>query len=246
MGRIQRKYNERILVKVKNMKRLCIILLCGTMLMTACGIQDKDSNEESQNTELSAAEDKVEAPFVVSMESLMKANESVADDFEYTITEDGVCVNRYIGDSAVVVVPERIDNIEVVKISDQAFANIDSIQAIRIADTVVDMSGHGIFINCTNLKYLVFGEKVEEIGEQSISGCANLEEIRLYDSLKKIGTLGLYTASDKLKEIHVPESVLEMGEGALNDFSIIYVKSGSYAEEYMKSYSSALHEYVVE
>lgn len=245
MGRIQRKYNERILVKVKNMKRLCIILLCGTMLMTACGIQDKESNEESQNTELNAAEDKVEAPFVVSMESLMKANESVANDFEYTITEDGVCVNRYIGDSAVVVVPERIDNIEVVKISDQAFMNNEFVAAVKIADSVKDMSGYGIFMNCINLQYIILGDNVEEIGDNCISGCKNLVEIKLNNKLKKIGEFGLYTGSDKLKEIHIPESVMEMDEAAVNDFSVIYVKAGSYAEEYMKLYST-LHDYIVE
>ena len=211
-------------------KILSVILLsCIILSFAACGANNTNSEENKNNQHKQTNLD-------ISMDSLMKTNESDKCNFEYTITEDGVCINRYIGDDAVVVVPTKIENTEVYKI----------VQAIRIANTVTDLSGYGIFINCTNLKYLVFGENVQKIGDYSISGCFNLEEIRLNENLKKIGELGLYTASDKLKELHIPESVVEMGVGALNDYSVIYVKSGSYAEEYMKSYESARHDYIVE
>lgn len=230
------------------MKRICIVIVCSFLILTACGTEDKENNKNEHGVQVEHSECEAEDDnqVVISMENLMEADETPINEFDYTITEDGVCINRYTGNSELVVIPQKIENVEVVKISNQAFANIEKVQAVRVADTVKDMSGYGIFINCSNLKYLVFGENVEEIGEYCISGCFNLEKIKLRDNLKKIGTLGLYTASDKLKEIHVPQSVIEMGEGALNDLSVIYVKSGSYAEEYMKSYTSAIHDYVVE
>ena len=221
-------------------KILSVILLsCIILSFVACGANNTNSEENKNNQHKQTNLD-------ISMDSLMKTNESDKSNFEYTITEDGVCINRYIGDDAVVVIPTKIENTEVYKIANQAFANNDTVQAIRIADTVTDLSGYGTFINCLNLKYLVLGEGVEVLGDYSVTGCLNLEEIRLNENLKKIGELGLYAGSDKLKEIYIPESVIEMDGGVFNPFSIIYVKAGSYAEEYVKNYTSALHDYVVE
>ena len=134
----------------------------------------------------------------------------------------------------------------VVGLKDQTFMNNENIQAVKIADSVHDMSGYGIFMNCTNLRFVILGENVESIGESCFVGCYQLEEIELNDGLKKIDELGLYTGSNNLKEIHLPESIIELDAGALNDWSTIYVKAGSYAEQYMEEYDSAIKKYIVE
>lgn len=64
---------------------------------------------------------------------------TVADEFEYTITESGVRIDKHIGQSEMVIIPSQLDGLDVVKIASEAFYVAEgksNIRSIYVPDTV--------------------------------------------------------------------------------------------------------------
>lgn len=203
----------------------------------------KDSlglNDETEVVDIDS-EGEIEQKVEVSMEMLEAAEESPAEDFYYYEKDGEIVIESYTGKDAVVVIPDEIDGLPVVKLDKWVFSNNNEVVGIRVGNNVVDCSANGVFAQCHNLKYVILGEKVTKIGECAFNYTA-LEEIRLNEQLQFIGDLAFWNTS--LKEIHLPASINEIGVGAFFDGITIYVKEGSYAEEYVKNYYS--ENYIIE
>ena len=88
----------------------------------------------------------------------------------------------------------------------------------------------GVFGNCDNLKYIVFGKNVKTINNGLLGG-QKIEQVELNDGLEKLGCspsgVGLLSKID----ISIPESVTEI---CFSGAKTMIVKAGSSAEAYAK------------
>ncbi len=78
------------------------------------------------------------------------------EEFEYTVTDDGVRIDKHIGQSEMVVVPSQIDGFDVIEISEEAFyvPNSESnIRSIYVPDTVKSI-GFAAFKECSALQLI--------------------------------------------------------------------------------------------
>lgn len=79
-----------------------------------------------------------------------------AEEFEYTLSDDGVRIDKHIGQSEMVVVPSQIEGKDVTEIAKEAFYVADgksSIRSLYIPDTVKTI-GQGAFKECSTLQLI--------------------------------------------------------------------------------------------
>ena len=81
---------------------------------------------------------------------------TAADEFEYTVTEDGVRIDKHIGQSEMVVIPSQIEGKAVTQIADKAFYIPDgqsNLRSIYVSDSV-EIIGQGAFKDCSKLQLM--------------------------------------------------------------------------------------------
>ncbi|MBQ9151163.1 MAG: leucine-rich repeat protein, partial [Clostridia bacterium] len=81
-----------------------------------------------------------------------------AEDFTYETEDGGVRITGYTGGESVVVIPETIEDLPVTVIGEGAFADLTSLRAVSVPDTVTAI-GIGAFAGCdgmTSLRTPVF------------------------------------------------------------------------------------------
>lgn len=106
------------------------------------------------------------------------------NDFEYTIKENSVCVEKYLGEDSAVEIPALIENLPVTEIYKCAFMNNFNLTEIKIPDSVT------------------------KIGKCAFAGCENLAKINISNSVVKIEE-GIFNDCKNLTEITIPKSVIE-------------------------------------
>lgn len=104
--------------------------------------------------------------------------------------EGGLTITGYTGTETDVVIPNKIDNKEVTRIDDYAFAN------------------------CTSLKSITIPKSVNSFGKGIFSGCDALETVQLEEGIKSMPELSGLGA---LKSITIPSSVEELPYQGLKD-----------------------------
>ena len=97
------------------------------------------------------------------------------------------------------------------------------IEDVELADSITKI-GTSAFLRCTDLKQIVFPEKVKKIETSDFSYCTSLTDVVLNDGLETIGFLA-FTNCTALKSINIPESVTSvMGQAfsgsALENFAM--------------------------
>ena len=81
---------------------------------------------------------------------------TAADEFEYTVTESGVRIDKHIGSSEMVIIPTHIDGIDVTEIAPEAFYMPDGksiIRSVYVPDTVRRV-GFASFKECSSLQLI--------------------------------------------------------------------------------------------
>lgn len=127
-----------------------------------------------------------------------------ASDFEYTISDDGrVGIEKYIGESRDVVIPEKIDDKPVTAIGICAFAESD-IESVVIPDTITTIWNHA-FYKCENLHTVDMGNGVETLIQDTFSGCSKLKNLKLSPRLKKSDSAA-FSGCKSLKELYIPKT----------------------------------------
>ncbi len=100
------------------------------------------------------------------------------NDFEKKRTKDGlydyyvfqkedhkeVYITKYNGNETDIVIPSKIENIEVTKIGDSTFTLVKKAVNISIPKTV-KIIGHCAFAGCSNLESITISESVIEMGQ---------------------------------------------------------------------------------
>lgn len=202
---------------------------------TNSSVEDKTSDEKDTDTNYKSADE-------ITMDDLMSHDETPAEDFEYKDIPDydGIIIKDYIGDDPIVVIPNEINGKKVTRF-DKTFMNNKNVVAVRIGDNVTEVSTDA-FVNCENLKYVVFGKSVQSLGGGNFVN-TNIEEVVLNEGLLTIGTSEYdYVTGWNDVTISIPESVTEMHISGCN----IIVKAGSYAEQYAEESEDSTLLYTVE
>src|SRR5690554_2678618 len=234
------------------MKRLLVILLILTMVLgcVACksntGGKDSTSppvtsstpgNDDPNNGKDNESDKDKKPTNDITMEDLLSHPESPESDFACTGDETtGLTIVRYDGDDEVVVIPEKIRGIPVVRIDSHTFANRDDIKAVRLSDSVTELR-FGAFGECTGLELFASGSGLEIIGDSAFLNCISLREVRLNEGLKSID-IQAFSFCTSLDSISIPSSVDELAKtpfsGMSDDFTVIVEKgtaSAKVAEE---------------
>lgn len=164
-------------------------------------------------------------------------NEYKNDLFTYSYLPDGtISVDRYIGSDSDVVVPEKINQINVTEINSRCFSKNNTIKSVTIEngieilhtgafsdcqkltkvsmpDSIDTFEDSAIFSGCTNLSDVRLPSKVIKISDSMFRDCINLNSISLNNGLKEIGD-GAFVNCSSLKSVSVPETVESIGDKA--------------------------------
>lgn len=229
------------------MKKIIALLLALAMLCFAgCGKGGNETPDNNDDTKAPVSADPTDnqgqenpnketvSSSEITMEDLLHAPESSAEDFKVMTYGDGsVVLEGYLGDDEIMVIPESLG---ITRVAKYIFNNDAPIKAIRFSSTVkvIDMSA---FTGNSNLQLVALGDGMQEIGLGAFQGCSNLREIKINDGLMKIDT-NAFSSCDSLKEVTIPSSVTVIEPLAFfllpSDFVIIG-EAGSAAETYANS-----------
>lgn len=120
-------------------------------------------------------------------------------DFEYKITEKGIVVNNYIGDDAIVTVPNEINGNIVTAIGEGAFRGCKFILEVLLPESLTHIGDYA-FCECRGLTEIELPKTVEVVGNHSFYNCRNLHKMTIPAGLKYIGD-GFIKNCDEINEI---------------------------------------------
>ena len=107
-------------------------------------------------------------------------------DFQYTVNQNEVYVDKYLGTSNVVIIPETIDGKKVQKICNNAFLENKNITEIKISEGVKSI-GDFAFKNCSNLSKITLPKSLNHIGKDAFLGTAYYNNEKNWKIPKKSG-----------------------------------------------------------
>lgn len=117
-------------------------------------------------------------------------------DYEYTVSDEGVTITGYTGESVRVAIPSEIDGQPVTVLGDKAFYE-------------------------TGVRWVDVPEGVKMIGAYCFSGCNDLMTLRLPGSLTTIAD-GALESCFRLLTLDVPEGVTDIGQSVFFGNSYLY------------------------
>lgn len=151
-----------------------------------------------------------------SSDIVMLANtlrESLASDFFYRNDNNAIYIERYKGDSSVVVVPDSINGVPVKVLGAFAFDNNQNMEYV-ILPSGLETIANEAFYGTSNLKMVAGGEFVSKIGVAAfiMSGIVKPYFPINLDSLE----MCVYAGCDELTYVNVPVGVTAIGEGSFS------------------------------
>ncbi|MBE6624991.1 MAG: TIR domain-containing protein [Ruminococcaceae bacterium] len=165
---------------------------------------DDDSEEPQDATNSSESE--------YESESESESESAPASAFEYTVSNGKVTITIYVGTSANVEIPSKIEGYPVTTIGSQAFYGCTSLTSVTIPDSVTTI-GNGAFWNCTSLTSVTIPDSVTSMGGGAFWGCTSLTSITIPDSVTTIGEYA-FKECTLLESIVIPDSVTTIGDFA--------------------------------
>ena len=117
------------------------------------------------------------------------ARHSSSQDGNWFYTDNGVLYfdeSRYTGGSELTV-PSEVSGIAITALSENCFANCDSLTTVILPDSLVTI-GDGAFFKCASLRGIYIPASVQVIGKEAFYGCESLEAICIHNSMEDIQT----------------------------------------------------------
>ena len=191
------------------------------------GVVSGDINKETENNNIFD-------DGKITVDKVRNASETSADNFTTETVDGGISLDRYNGNSEIVVIPDEIDGMPVVEIGEMCFANNKEIKGVKVCDNVTVVEENA-FANCINLEIFISGKNVKTVENYSFINCQSLEYVELNEGMKSLG-MTCFGATDSLEEVYMPASITELDSPFLESETNVTIlcESGSAAETYAK------------
>lgn len=115
--------------------------------------------------------------------------------------ENKIQITGYIGEDEKVTIQPTINDVNVVKVADNAFEGNETVSSITISDPITELGSHS-FKDCMNLISITLPESLKVLGTYSFEECDNLDKITLPTSITKISEGAFYNC-DNLSQISI-------------------------------------------
>ncbi len=181
----------------KLLKRLLILTVCATMVVTAMPLTGTFFKDLLSHKALA-------------YDNFYEGNYDEDDYFEFgeyecRIEEEGkISIMKYKGGAAEVVVPSEINGYTVAYIGEYAFSPMAETES---GDEVIK------YPDCNNLVSVTIPSTVIEIGYRSFFYCQNLENVILSEGLEYIGTTA-FAECIKLRTVELPSTLIQFDTSA--------------------------------
>ena len=150
-------------------------------------------------------------------------------DFTYDLNAEGngIVITSYIGTGGVVGIPDKIEDIPVVEIGENAFRGRSREKdALKPGDNVtsvvipegVKIIGRGAFSDCRDLVNVTLPDTVREIREVAFRGCSSLRTANIPAGLEHMG-LNAFFRNGELAKLIIPDRVSVIEWQGWNHFS---------------------------
>lgn len=144
------------------------------------------------------------APLILSALLLMGASGSLqAEDYAYVTNNGTITILRYTGPGGAVAVPDRINDLPVARIGDEAFINCGELLEVTIPGSVTNI-GAAAFQRCVNLASAALSDGLISLGDQAFQWCSSLTNIHIPASMDSIGD-SAFLGCGSLLEISVDD-----------------------------------------
>lgn len=153
-------------------------------------------------------------------------------NFQYTINNNLITIDKYIGKSTSVTIPSKIDNKKVTTIGVKAFMG-KNINSVKIPSTV-NLIDRSAFDSCVNLKNVSIPGSVKKLGNAVFFNCTRLSSVTIANGVTSIGRGAFYDCKS-LKSVTISSSVKSIGDYAFGDCSSLQVAKFSNGNQYVGS-----------
>nr|MCR4901358.1 leucine-rich repeat protein [Butyrivibrio sp.] len=143
-----------------------------------------------------------------------KINENIEDDvFSYETSNGKLSITGYSGKSEYIEIPESINGLPVIALSEYVFAFNEDIKRVTIPESVTNI-GRRAFYDCKALESIELSTNITEIGEAAFAGCGSLNNMDLSSlSLTEISD-SCFMHDINLYNVYLPETITEIGDYA--------------------------------
>ena len=136
-------------------------------------------------------------------ENALEEGEYTDGEFIYYISNNNASVVGYIGNKKQIEIPSSVDDIPVTAISDNGFADISTIESIKVPSSVANI-GSFAFSYCTGLKTIELPSNLVTLGSYAFNHCTSLESCMIPDSVSNLPQSVFYYC-ESLKEVSLPK-----------------------------------------
>ena len=161
---------------------------------------------------------KVTFPYEVTQNITLYAKweENLPTSISFVVSAEGVLteVNGISETNNVVIIPNKVNNIEIKEIGDELFLKNTYIEKLVIPETVTTL-GYKMCYGCTNLKEVTLPDNISVIPDYAFEKCTLLEKINIPQSLVQIRNDAF--AESGIKEFIAPDSFKEIWGYAFKD-----------------------------
>lgn len=145
------------------------------------------------------------------------AVEEIAENFEYSINEGEVTIDKYKGTAENLAIPAVIDEKPVVTIGREAFMK-SKIKSVKIPDSVLYIR-NSAFASCKSLEKVVFPSDLKQVGVFAFYDCTSLTKVSLPDTVESLG-VSAFSMCESLKEVNIPASIAVINKATFRSTAI--------------------------
>lgn len=124
---------------------------------------------------------------------------SVNADSVWDFNDEYLYVDDYTGSESEIVVPEILEDAEVIGIGDDVFGSMTNLTSLEFEDQILEIQ-RGVGYGCENLSRLVLPNNLLTIGENCFTVCTSLEEITIPAEVCFIGR-NAFSSCDNLRSV---------------------------------------------
>ena len=151
-------------------------------------------------------------------------------DFDCFISDGGITIKKYTGDSATVFIPEKIKGMPVLRVAWMAFKDNRFLKTLVFPGKLTSI-GDSACEGCFSLENVWIPGTVVDIYNRAFKDCIALRKVYISEGVQRI-CRSAFAGCDKLTEIMIPHSVSDISPDAFDKYTRIACYKNSYAASY--------------